>query len=1164
MGSLKEPAEDRLNDLLQEWEESVLSGRPLSSIELCRDCPELLTDVERALSQLQTLDQLMFPERYVESSDAAPSGVSQPNPLKFPSIPGYELIEEIGRGGMGVVYKARQNSLNRLVAVKTLYGGTSWNSSFLSRLRREAKGMSLIKHPNVVQVIDYVETPVDVAIVMEYVEGENLDARLKHSLMTPAETTEKVILLARTVQHVHQHGLLHRDIKPANILIDVSGTIKLADFGIVKEMDNSDGLTGTGDIFGTPSYMAVEQIPECGLPVDVRTDVYAIGATLYEMLSGRPPFVGVSRSDTLRQVQDREPVPLRTLNPQTPRDLETICLKCLEKDPDRRFASAEELAADLERYRDGLPIQSRPIGLIERVRRGFRRRPAMTSLVLLASAASIAVVTLLAVNNHNLTSYNREITRQNTELERLNRELDSAVIKEHSSRLIAEKEEAYSRQQEQLATLSERRAREALYLSNMKQASDAMNHGDSRDLIALLDSQIPSPSEQDLRGFEWWYLYRRSQLFEKPLLVIGEPQYALARVPEQNALAVAGADAVVRVFDDESDEVSRCIPTGQLEINDISYSQFNNQVATAGDDGTIAVWDSGTWNEQFRFKAHPGKAFQVRFTWEGSQIVSSGDDSVIRVSSAQTGELAFELKGHNKSVGSLQPDLVSNSLWSTSKDNTLRLWDLNRQKVITSLNTDYPTSALIRTATRRIVIYGNEKGKVFIEQIDFKHPAARRRIGYVDLLDKIGSLALGPVTERNRLPGGPKDGYLLAIGDASGQIRLRSLNPKFELLEYGSRAWKAHEGMVYSLVWSGVHLTSAGKDGRVVSWNLGDPALYSTDFNIEMIDKFCLLPHTTSLLFKAPTDSDSPTCLTCWDWKRGLETDRSGDVAHANPAISPDGKMLAAILPRGDREKFNRTDEMHLFAFPQEASRLIPGRPIAKFAPMKGMLSNVRFSPNSQQVAVSKWLQSESGEVESEAIWLVTVPEQKWPVEIGSDTTFNAVTLTDARQIPVPSARDCAFAPDGNRLAILAQNGLVLWDIPKSEIVWQTTNPAIQQLDFSPDGSLVATCDSNRKVELLRVADRSIQFKSTNHRASVKVIAFSPDGRLLVTGDQMGTIKFWHVKSGQEVLEVQYPKHEIRHFEFSEEGDQLICQLDPDNNDLPQRIVIIDGSKMSP
>ena len=1166
MESLNKPAEDRLNDLLQEWEESVLSGRPLSSTELCRDCPELMADLERALSQLQTLDQLMFPERYVESSNSPPSSVSQPTSLRLPSIPGYELIEEIGRGGMGVVYKARQNSLNRLVAIKTLFGGTSWNSSFLSRLQREAKGMSLIKHPHVVQVIDFVRTPVEVAIVMEYVEGENLDTRLKRSLMTPKETTETVILLARTVHHVHQHGLLHRDIKPANILIDLSGTIKLADFGIVKEMDNRDGLTGTGDIFGTPSYMAIEQIPECGLPVDVRTDVYAIGATLYEMLSGRPPFVGVSRSDTLRQVQDREPVPLRTLNPQTPRDLETICLKCLEKDPDQRFASALELAEDLERLRDGLPIRSRPIGLLERVRRSCRRHPAQTAFVLLASAASTAIMMLLLINYNNITSYNRTITLKNVEQARLIRELELTAAKATSLQVIAEREGETSRQQKQLAIRSEQRAREALYISTMKRAADVMRHGDSREFITLLESQIPLVGETDLRGFEWWHLYRRSKLVTRPLLMVGEPQHVLARVRGQNQLAVAGADAVVRIFEDETGEVYQSIPTGQIEVNDISYSRVNNDVATAGDDGTIVVWDSTTWNERIRFKAHPGKAFQVRFTWDGSQIVVSGDDPVIRVYKAHSGELEFEFKGHDNSVRSLPADLLKANFWSTSKDRTLRLWNLPSQTEVKSLAADSEIRVIIHSYHRDIVIYGNEKGEVVIEHIQTKPPFSRRRIGQVDLLDRIVSLALTSITERNRLPGGPSDGFILAIGDTSGQIRICSMNSKFELLDQESRAWRAHRGRVYSMAWSkGLRLTSAGSDGQVINWDLADPSADPKEFDIGFADRFSLRRNTSTIFVTSRTNDTATTKLTYWDWKRGLETDRIGETENLYQTISPDGSMLVSILPQGDPNKFDRTDEMHLFAFPKDRNKVMSNRPVAKFAPLKGVLSNLRFSPDSKRVAVSKWLQNDAGEVESEAVWIVDLPdEQKLPLDNLSDGTLNAVTMSDALLIPVPSARDCSFAPDGNHLALVTQKGLVLWNILESKIGWKRTNPAVHKVVFSPDGTLIATCDSNRMVEMINTQDGKTRFQSTNHRAAVRAISFSPDGSLLVTGDQLGTIKFWHVKSGQEVLEVRYPKNAILHFEFSEEGDQLICQLDPDDNDLPQRIVIIDGSKIQP
>ena len=319
------------------------------------------------------------------------------------------------------------------MAVKTLAGNRWGQPGFVTRLRKEAQALSRLNHPQVVQVIDVVETADMIALVLEYVDGMNLAHRQNGAPLPVQEAAQLALTLAETMARVHAEGLLHRDLKPANVLINSAGEIKITDFGLAKEAGATDGLTVTGDVMGSPDMAAPSR--RCRTSdIDVRTDVYALGATLYEMLTGRRPFIGASVIETLDQVREQEPVAPRLLNPRVPQDLETICLKCLEKPPARRFASARDLADELGRYARREPIHARPIGTSDRIMRLCRRRPALAGLLGLSAAATVVIVALLASHNRNLTTFNAELTR-------LNADLDEAVTKAKHMQGLAEASE---------------------------------------------------------------------------------------------------------------------------------------------------------------------------------------------------------------------------------------------------------------------------------------------------------------------------------------------------------------------------------------------------------------------------------------------------------------------------------------------------------------------------------------------------------------------------------------------------------------------------------------------------------------------------------------------------------------------------------------------------
>src|SRR5262249_3105913 len=290
------------------------------------------------------------------------------------------------RGGMGVVYKAWHRRLNRAVALKMLLAGPFARPEELERFLRESEAVAGLRHANIVLVYEAGDVDGRPYFTMEFVEGGSLAQQLRGTPQPAHRAASMVATLAEALQAAHESGIVHRDLKPANILLSADGTPKVTDFGVARRLEGGGGLTLTGIPVGTPSYMAPEQGRGDGNAIGPATDVYALGAILYELLTGRPPFRAETAAATLQQVLTEDPVPPARLNPRVPRDLDTICLKCLEKDPRRRYASAAALAEDLQRFQRNEPIVARPVGPMECALRWTQRHPTGAALVATALA----------------------------------------------------------------------------------------------------------------------------------------------------------------------------------------------------------------------------------------------------------------------------------------------------------------------------------------------------------------------------------------------------------------------------------------------------------------------------------------------------------------------------------------------------------------------------------------------------------------------------------------------------------------------------------------------------------------------------------------------------------------------------------------------------------
>ena len=404
------PENDRLLDLVVLWEELREAGQTVTIEELCHDCPDLLPALRKRLKALGALDAMLANDTNAGTVTIVKNENSTTDNLVVrvgsqPVIPGYEIIRELGRGGMGVVYLARQERLNRLVAIKVLLGGQYATVTSQARFKAEVDAIGRMQHPNLIQVFDVGEHDGRVYYSMEYLAGGSLEDRIGNVPLPPLKAAELLKILADAIEAVHEQGVIHRDLKPANILLTKAdatnersgvngfGIPKISDFGLAKRTDAPSGPTLTEHILGTPTYMAPEQAAGRSRQVGPATDIYSLGAILYRLLIGRPPFVGETVMEIVRQVTDDDPVPPRQLQPTIPIELETICLKCLNKQPSQRYTSAAALAEDLRRFIADEPILARPIDWFGRLLKWVRRRPAVASLI---GVSGLAVVGLLA------------------------------------------------------------------------------------------------------------------------------------------------------------------------------------------------------------------------------------------------------------------------------------------------------------------------------------------------------------------------------------------------------------------------------------------------------------------------------------------------------------------------------------------------------------------------------------------------------------------------------------------------------------------------------------------------------------------------------------------------------------------------------------------------
>jgi WD40 repeat protein/tRNA A-37 threonylcarbamoyl transferase component Bud32 len=617
-----------------------------------------------------------------------------PHQLLPPSVrvPGYRVEGELGRGGMGIVYDAWQVALKRRVALKVILASRDQSAILRERFRRETEAVARLQHANVVQIHEVGEYLGIAYYSMEFCPGGSLAGQLAATPQSPRWSAEVIATLARAMHYMHEKGVVHRDLKPANVLLAEDGTVKIGDFGLARQLGDA-GLTASWEVLGTPCYMAPEQAWGQHT-VGPAVDVYALGAILYECLTGRPPFKAATPMETIHQVAHVDPVPARRLLPDLPADVDTICMRCLHKDPIRRYPTALALAEDLERFLAGQPIQARPVSRVERAAKWARRQPLVTALI-----AAVALITFAGVVAVGLAWRRAEAARQKAQ--------DEA----------AERDRAY-----RLEATQRHRAEQQLYFSRIALADRELRAGKPAWAVSSLDL-----CPEELRDWEWHCLSGLArgkkaadwQAHDRPIS-------CLAFDPQSKVLASAGLDGLVRLW-----QVGSGKPAGELKnheagVNWVRFSPDDKRLASAGSDGTVIVWqDQRQWK---RLPPQEHAVSAVAFHPNGRLLATATFDvdapGIVRLWDVERGAEVHRYTGHTSRITALAYTTDGSLLASASHDGTVRLLagDNTAEEKLVFREHAFPVSAvafspdghLVASAAGRLQAKRPEEGEVLL------------------------------------------------------------------------------------------------------------------------------------------------------------------------------------------------------------------------------------------------------------------------------------------------------------------------------------------------------------------------------------------------------------------------------------------------------------------
>lgn len=1093
MGDSRDPDEfDDLGQVLADYFNRLDRGEFVDRDALVASHPEHASALRRCFADIDYF-----------AAEAAPW--ASPAAVASPRVFGdYELVDEIGRGGMGIVYRARERSTGRLVALKMLLHGLFVSPEEALRFRNEARTAASLDHPGIVPIFHAGESQGRLFYTMPLVVGSNLAQRLGEQPLAPKDAASLLLQIADAVQFAHSRGVVHRDLKPANILLDEHDQPFVADFGLARRFgDESLGLTVTGDLLGTPNYMAPEQINGRTRDVGPATDVYALGAVLYATLVGRPPFKSESVSETLQKICDAEAVPPRQLNRSVPGNLEIICLKCLEKAPASRYPSVHDLADDLRRFLAGEPLRAQRVSRTERCRRWLARNPVVGTL-------AVALAVALVAGAGFSTFY-------------------AARANQRASQALA-----------------------SLYAADMHLAQQHVQSGAVSSAIEILERHRPSGGA-DEAAWEWRHLWRQChgelRQFARPRGAVNAAVFS----PDGRLVAAAGEDRAIWIWETGTGAVSRKLAGHAAAVSDLCFTPDSRRLASVGDDGVTSIWDVETGARLGELRDHTRPPTTMAMSTSGSLLATAGrEDAAVNLWDLSSYELVQSLALGPAEKIAFSPDEAR--LAVAGRDGHIRVWrrdqqtgwqtqtsfrahdDIARDVAWSSDGARLATGGADRLVKvwntsdwTEVATLGPLKNSVY--SVCFSPNNERLAVAERDQPVRIWDIASGSVDVELRghtslvtTAAFCPDGWRLLTASDDGTVRLwdAARSPECDVLE-------GHRGQVRTIAFSGDGRTLASggaQDGVVILW---DPGLG--------VPLRVLRPYPTAKTDVAFSPDGQFLCsashlgmFSVWRVATGelLLDVRLGDQNLESVAWAPHGRHVAVYAIDGVVRLVAPSD----------------GQVVASWkAAPPGERGCVAFSHDGRLLLTA-------GSDASVRVW-----------NVATGSLIHGLSSHEAATV------GAVFGPDDLLIASSSTDRtLRLWNAASGRLVHSlsghigtTFGPA-----FSPDGRRLASASTDQSVRIWDV-ETGLELQSLlEHTDWSRDVAFSPDGQCLVSAGYDGTVRVWH--GGPQNAERSAKREAaalVRHLATLDgERDPILAAIegDPTIDDAVRRAAMLQAS----